>query len=193
MRAITTILVFALAVTAAAVSGAASNVGVDLNIHVGTPTPPPVVVAPPPPIYPPPPPPPPRVAVPSPPVFVMPPSLGFYAAVGIPDDLFYLGGTFYLFQRNVWYSAPYYNGPWGVVPHKQLPPKLRKQGYDRIIQYRDREYQVYRAEQHHYRGHSFTPDREWREQQKWEKERRKEEKKREKEERKEHKRHGHGD
>jgi hypothetical protein len=173
------VALFMVVATASAV-GASSNVGVDVNINVGTP--------------PLPPPAPPMVVVQGPPVFIMPPSLGFYVAVGVPYDLFHVGGTYYLYQGNSWYRAPYYNGPWKGMKYKQLPPGLRKHRHDQIISYRDQEYRVYRDEQERYRGRHFKPDKEWKEQRKEEKEHGKEEKKREKEENKEHKKHGkHGD
>jgi hypothetical protein len=181
------ILVLGLVAVTASAAGAASNVGVDVNINVGTPPP----LPPPPMVIPPPPvvitaPPPPSVVIQGPPMFVMPQSLGFYVAVGVPYDIFYVGGQYYLYQGNSWYRAPYYNGPWGAVPYKHLPPGLRKHTYDRIVYYRDQEYRVYRNEHDNYRGKHFKPGKEWKEQ-------RKEEKKWEKEQKKEQKKHGKHD
>ena len=151
---------------------ASSDVGFDVNINVGN-RPPAVAPAP----YP--------VVIEQPPVFIVPPRLGFYVGVDIPYDMFYISGRYYLYHGNSWYLAPDYNGPWRVVKYKSLPPGLRKHKLERIRSYRDDEYHVYAAERDHYRGRHFKPDKEW-------KERRKEEKRREKEERKHHKEHkGH--
>jgi hypothetical protein len=144
----------------------ASNVGVDLNIHVGTP---PVVVAPPPApvIVAPPPAPVERTIiiddVEEPPEFIYPSQLGFYVAVGIPYDMFFIGSTYYLFRDNVWYRGPHYRGPWRAVSYRSLPPGLRKHRFERIRHYRDKEYRHYRHDRDRYRGRRFRPEREWRE------------------------------
>ncbi|HZV82485.1 MAG TPA: hypothetical protein VFF53_10005 [Geobacteraceae bacterium] len=157
---------------------------VNVNVNVGVPVipvPPPLVLS-------------------APPEFIMPPALGVYVAVGVPHDLFYLGGTYYLYRDNGWYRGQYYNGPWNRVERRYLPPGLRKHKYERIRYYRDEEYRRYRDDHDHYRGRHFKPEKEWKEERKAErreeKARRKEEKRYEKEERKQDKGegrgHGHG-
>jgi hypothetical protein len=131
----------------------------------------------------------PRVVVEEPPLFLAPPSLGFSVAVGIPYDMVYVSGSYYLYQGDVWYRSPYYNGPWHVVKRKHLPPGLRKHKFDRIRYIRDEEYRHYRGNEARYRGRHFRPDKERKEHRKAEHERWKEEKKWEKEE---HKRNKHG-
>lgn len=137
----------------------ASNVGVDLNVHVGAP--PPVVVAPPPPPLPQ------RTVIiediQEPPEFIYPNPLGFYVAVGVPYDMFYIGATYYLYRDNVWYSGPHYRGPWRAVHYRHLPPGLRRHKFDRIRYYRDEEFRHFRDDRERYHGRRFRPEREWRE------------------------------
>jgi len=137
---------------------AASDVGFDVNINLGNrpgvvvPAPPAVVV-----------PAGPRVVIEEPPVFIIPPRLGFYVGVDIPYDIFYISGRYYLYQDNYWYRAPHYRGPWTVVQYKNLPPGLRKHKLERIRYYRDDEYRVYRMDHDHYRGKRFKPSKEFKE------------------------------
>jgi hypothetical protein len=195
----------------------ASNVGVDLNINIGSqprqvPAPAPVYVPAPAPVY---------VPAPAPFVvepdvhFIYPERLGFYVAVGVPYDLFYLDNSYFIFRDGRWLRAQSSRGPWVVQRHRDLPPLLRRQRLERIREYRNHEYGVYRRDIDHYRGRQFRADRgEWKErdreirerrkeekhfakeqrkeEKRWEKERRKEDKRLEKEARKEH-RGGHDD
>ncbi|WP_298267495.1 hypothetical protein [Geobacter sp.] len=163
----------------------AADVGFDLNINVGN-RPQVVVPAPPVAVVPP------GVVFEEPPVFIAPPRLGFYVGVDIPYDIFFISGRYYLYQGNSWYVAPHYNGPWGVVRYRSLPPGLRRHRLERIHYYRDHEYRVYRGDHDHYRGRYFRPEKEWKERRKEEHERWKEERKWEKEERK-HRGRGHWD
>ncbi|HEY5975914.1 MAG TPA: hypothetical protein VIU41_14355 [Geobacteraceae bacterium] len=162
---------------------------VNVNLNVGVPVvPAPVVVAPPPP---------PRTVViediQEPPDFILPSSLGFYIAVGLPYDLVYIDNRYYQYRNNVWYRAPHYRGPWTTVKYKHLPPGLRRHKVERIRYYRDEEYHVYQRERDHYHGRHFRPEKEWKEHRKEEKERWKEEKRWEKEERKREKHGRRGD
>lgn len=160
----------------------AANVGVDINIHAGTPAPPP----PPLPVGP-------RIIIEEPPLFLLPPTLGFHVAVGVPYDLFYVSDSYYLYRDNGWYRAPHYSGPWVRVERRYLPPGLRRHKFERIRYVRDEEYRHYREDEEHYHGRHFRPDKEWKERRKEEHEMRKEEKRWEKEERKRHKKHKHED
>jgi hypothetical protein len=217
--------------TLGAQAAQAGNVGVNLNINLGEP-PRQVIVAPPPPVYVAPPPqvyvpPPPAYAPPAypPPVeylqveddihFVYPSDLGFYVAVGVPYDLFYLQNSYFLYRDGRWLRAPSSRGPWVVQRYRELPPGLRRYKLERIRDYRAREYAVYSRDREHYRGRHFRSDKEqWRAQhrevkelrkeerrlekegrkdeRRAEKEQRKEEKRYEKEERREHREHGEG-
>ena len=119
-----------------------------------------------------------------PPEFVYPGELGFGVAIGLPYDMFYISGSYYLFRGNVWYRAPYYNGPWVVTRYKSLPPGLRRHKLARIHEYREREYRAFRGDREHYRGKYYRPDKHEM------KERRKDEKREMKEERKKRKEKG---
>lgn len=165
---------------------------VKVNVNVGIPVVPVVPVIPAPPVAVAAPP---QIVISAPPEFILPPSLGFYVAVGIPYDMFYIGSTYYLYRDNHWYRGPHYGGPWRAVERRHLPPGLRKHKYERIRYLRDEEYRSYREDHDHYRGKHFRPDKEWKEHRKEEKEHWKEERKRDKEERKwdkEERRHGRG-
>jgi len=169
----------------------AGNVGVDVNIHLGN-KPQQVVV--------------PAPIVPQPVEevffeedidFVYPSRLGFYVAVGVPYDLFYLNTSYYLFRDGRWFRAPGSQGPWMSIRHRDLPPGLRRHKIDRIRVYRNAEHEVYRHERNNYRGrHFMTGKEEWKAQRKDEKDYRKEmkredkeDRKAEKEERKRHRKH----
>lgn len=67
-----------------------------------------------------------------PPEFVAQPGLGFYAAVGVPYDMFYAGSRYYLCRDDIWYAAPYYNGPWVQVGFSALPWGLRRYPIGRL-------------------------------------------------------------
>jgi len=202
------ILLQAAAIACTAQLACAGNVSVNLNL--GTP----VVVAPPPTVYVPAPEPvyvpapepvyvpaPQPVYVPAPqpvytaPVeviqveediqFVYPNSLGFYVAVGIPYDLFYINNSYFLYRDGRWLRAPSSRGPWVVQRYRELPPGLRRHRVERIREYRNREYAIYRRDRDHYRGRHFRSEKEqWREHRR-EAHARKEERRYDKEQRKE--------
>jgi len=120
----------------------ASNVGVNVGINIGGPSA--VYVEPP-------------VVISGPPLFLYPPRLGFYVAVGVGYDLFLSGNVYYLNKGNVWYSSPYYNGPWVKSHYKKVPYGIRKHSFKQIHYYRDDSYRKYRAGKapHHFK--QFTP------------------------------------
>ncbi len=130
--------------------------------------------------------------------FVYPPQLGFYVAVGVPYDLFFVRNSYYLCRDGRWFRAPASRGPWMAMRHRDLPPGLRRHDLERIRAYRRAEYDVYRRDRDHYRGrHFMTPREEWKEHRKAEKEHWKEARREEKEERKaekeerKHRKHDH--
>ncbi|MBJ6800369.1 hypothetical protein JFN90_09505 [Geomonas sp. Red259] len=193
----------------------AGNVGVDVNIHLGNERP--VVVAPAPAR--------PVVVAPAPvPVyqpepyyddveenveFIYPQPLGFYVAVGVPYDLFYLNNVYFSFRDGRWYRSPDNRGRWVPVGYRELPSPLRRYRIERIREYRTREYAVYQRDRDHYHGRHRSERGYWKarhehqkdekryakeqrkEEQRFEKEQRKEDKRYEKEQRKEHKRLEH--
>jgi hypothetical protein len=177
------LIIAVIVISSVAQAALASNVGVD--IHIGNQ--PQVVPAPPPP----------PVVIEEPPLFLYPAELGFGVAVGVPYDVFFISGSYYLNQGDVWYRGHNYNGPWVVARYKALPPGLRRHKFERIHYYRDREYHAYQAKHDRYLGKHYRPEKrmkeEMKEQRKEDKQRWKEEKKWEKEERKHDKGQGkHG-
>ncbi len=177
----------------------ASNVGVSVGINIGTP-PAVVVPAPPPPVYHAPP-----VVIEEPPLFIEPPELGFHVAVGIPQDVFFIGSTYYLCRGNEWYRAPHYNGPWTVTRYGALPSQLRRYPYEKIRYYRDAGYRDYRqGHRPYWESHHFRPEKDWKRVQKEERKMAKREMKAERKEMKQHwkderemnpygRHHGHGE
>jgi len=144
-------LTIVFAVAATAFSAHAANVGFNMGINIGT-IPVPVVASPPvlavpAPLYAPPPP----LVFDEPPEFVAQPSMGFYAAVGTPHDLFYASNRYYLCRGNAWYVAPYYNGPWVQVGYRSVPWGLRRYPIARIRHMRDEGCRNYRDDDYGYR------------------------------------------
>jgi hypothetical protein len=163
----------------------ASNVDFNVGINIGN-TPRVAVPVAPPPVYAPP------VVIEEPPEFIEPPELGFYAAVGVPYDLFLVSNRYYLCKANVWYSAPRYNGPWVTVRYRGLPRELRRYPFEKIRYYRDAGYGHYRhADNPYWERHHFHPEKEWKRERKAEHDQWKRDKHEAKEERKYEKHHGH--
>jgi hypothetical protein len=188
-----------------------ANAGnVSVNVNLGAP---PVIVAPPPAVYVPAPEP---VYAPSLPAydapvevvevrsdidFVYPAALGFYVAVGVPYDLYYVDDCYFHYRDGRWLRARSSGGPWVAQRYRDLPPALRRQRVERIREYRDREYVIYSRDRDHYRGRHFRSDKElWKErrreakalgkdERRYEKERRKDRREYEKELHKEERRH----
>jgi hypothetical protein len=179
-----TVLVLVIAAITAA-SSAQSEVSV--NVNVGIPAPRVIVSTPP------------AVRFEVAPLFIDSPRLGFYVGVDTPYDILFSSDYFYLYYGNGWHRSRHHNGPWIEIPYRELPPGIRKNRIERIREYRDREYRVYRRDRDHYRGRHFRPGHERKEELKHErrheKEEWKEDRRRDKEERKEEKRdrkkHGH--
>jgi len=186
------------AALALASAASAANVGFDVNVHLGN-QPQQVVI--PAPVAPPPtqviirePAPPAIVSIEDDVDFVYPSQLGFYVAVGLPYDLFYVRNNYYLFRDGRWFRASGSHGPWVSTRYRELPPGLRRHDMERIRAYRSAEYDVYRHDRDHYRGRHFRTARDdWKEHRKAEKERWKEARREEKEERKRHKGWKHDD
>jgi hypothetical protein len=96
-----------------------------------------------------------------------------------------------LYYGNSWHRSRHHSGPWVEIPYRQLPPGIRKHRIEQIRSHRDREYRVYLRERDHYRGRSFRPKHERKEELKDERrhdrEEMKDDRRRDKEERKEEK------
>lgn len=104
----------------------------------------------------------PPVVIEQPPDFLYPAELGFGVAVGVPYDMFYFSGIYYINRGGGWYRTSYYGGDWVRVRYRELPPDLRRYKMGRIHEYRDREYRVYTRDRDHYRGRYYRPVRDGR-------------------------------
>lgn len=91
------------------------------------------------------------------PGFLFPEELGFGVAIGVPQDLFYLSGTYYLAQGGGWYRASSHRGPWRKVPRAKLPPELLKHDLATVRSLRNREFRRFWEEKKEYRGRHFRP------------------------------------
>jgi len=100
----------------------------------------------------------PAFVISQPPEFLYPPELGFGVAVGVPYDMFYVSGAYYVFRGGGWYRTPTYGGELRRVWRRDLPRELRGHRIARIHEYRDREYRGYSRDRDHYRGKSHRPD-----------------------------------
>jgi hypothetical protein len=97
---------------------AIGEVGVNVNINLG---PPPVTVV-------------------APPAVVMVPQSQVYFVPGVSFDVFYHNGYWWSPRGGTWYRSRAYNGPWGVVDHRYVPPQVIQVPHD----YRS----VYEKEKH---------------------------------------------
>src|SRR5678815_4986018 len=77
---------------------------VRINVNIGGPRP---VYVQPAPVY-----------VHSAPTMVYLPQPALYVAVGIPYDLYFVGGRYYYFHGDNWYWGPGYGGPWSPVVYR---------------------------------------------------------------------------
>ena len=108
----------------------------------------------------------PPMVVSQPPEFIYPAELGFGVAVGVPYDMFYSSGTYYVYRGGGWYQTSSYGGNLVRISQRQLPREIRRYNIDRIHAYRDHEYRTFSRDRDHYRGKRFNPGREERHDQK---------------------------
>jgi hypothetical protein len=99
----------------------------------------------------------PPIIISQPPEFLYPPELGFGVAVGVPYDMFYVNGVYYLYRGGGWYHTNVYGGNWIRLRNFDLPPALSRYSIGRIHAFRDREYRAYGRDRVHYRGEYFRP------------------------------------
>lgn len=119
------LLVLSSVIWLAVFAGRAHAADVRINVNIGAP-PPPIIVR-------------------SAPTMVFLPEPALYVAVGIPYDMYFVGGRYYHFHRNSWYWGPAYGGPWTPVVYNSLPYGLRKFKTAGLHEFREREYRAYRA------------------------------------------------
>jgi len=105
----------------------------------------------------------PPIVISQPPDFIYPSELGFGVAVGVPYDMFYSSGIYYVYRGGGWYRTSSYGGNWAKVGKRQLPPEFRRYNINKIHAYRDREYRTFSKDRDHYRGKRFNPAGERRE------------------------------
>jgi hypothetical protein len=99
--------------------------------------------------------PPPPVIVHSAPTMVYLAEPAVYAAVGVPYDIFFISGRYYYLRGSDWFWAAGYGGPWTYIEYKTLPPGLRKYKVERLKDYREKQYVVYRQEGPKFKGKHF--------------------------------------
>jgi hypothetical protein len=119
-----------------ALASASVWAGVDINVNVGIPLPPPIEVE-------------------ASPAMVFLTEPGVYVAVGVPYDLFFIGGRYYYSHGGYWYGARGYGGPWVHVGGRSIPPGLRRYKVERLHEFREREFHRYTAEGPKYHGRHF--------------------------------------
>jgi hypothetical protein len=105
----------------------------------------------------------PPIVISQPPDFIYPSELGFGVAVGVPYDMFYDSGIYYVYRGGGWYRTSAYGGSWVRIGQRQLPPQLRRYNINKIHAFRDREYRTFSRDREHYRGKRFNPAGERRE------------------------------
>jgi hypothetical protein len=87
-----------------------------------------------------------------PPQLIFSPTLGYYVAVGIPQDVVLIDNVYYMHRGGRWFMSDRYNGNWAFVDRGRLPGGLRGHDWNYIRGFRDREYRNYRRDPGHYRG-----------------------------------------
>src|SRR5215510_8565378 len=70
--------------------------------------------------------PPPPIVVHERPAMVYLPEPGMFVAVGVPYDIYFVGGRYYYYHGTNWFWASGYDGPWVHVVYKSLPPGLQR-------------------------------------------------------------------
>jgi hypothetical protein len=130
----TTVVAFSLLVSMMAIPALAE---VNINVNIGPP--PPVVVT-------------------TRPTMVFLPEPAVYVAVGVPYDIYFLGGRYYYMHGDNWFWGSGYDGPWVHVVYKSLPPGLQKYKVVKLREYRDREYRVYKTQGPGFKGKHFDAD-----------------------------------
>jgi hypothetical protein len=76
---------------------------------------------------------------------VLMPEPQMYVAVGVPYDIYFVGGRYYYLHGSNWFWGPAYGGPWTYVAVERLPPGLRRYKVVQLHEFRDREYRVYKV------------------------------------------------
>lgn len=102
--------------------------------------------------------PPPPVVVAAPPTMLFLGEPGVYVAVGVPYDIFFIGGRYYYYHGSNWFWASGYDGPWVHVVYRSLPPGLQRYKVVQLRDFREREYRVYKVQGPKFKGKRFDAD-----------------------------------
>jgi hypothetical protein len=117
---------------------------------------------------------PPAIVVAAPPAVVLVPHSEVYFVPEPNIDIFFYAGYWYSPRGDRWYRSREYNGPWGVVERRHVPPPVYRIPSDYRVayhkerhipygqwkkQYRDHERGSYGEGNGHGRGHGHGKDR----------------------------------
>jgi hypothetical protein len=80
------------------------------------------------------------IVIDRPPSFIQLGTPGFSVSYGSPYDIVLYGNYYYLYNDGLWYRSGNYNGPWGVIRERSLPPRIRRYRINDIRRFRDVEY-----------------------------------------------------
>jgi outer membrane lipoprotein SlyB len=92
------------------------------------------------------------------PMFAYAPAYGMYVALGVPYDLLYNGHTYYYTVNGLWYSSPFYSGPWTFMAASMYPPVFRTFHLGHFHEFREREFHLYEHDRAHYAGRVHRPE-----------------------------------
>jgi hypothetical protein len=83
---------------------------------------------------------------------------GMFVAIGVPYDIYFIGGRYYYLHGDNWFWAGGYGGPWVVIQRKSLPPGLQKYKIVQLRDFREREYKVYKVQGSKFKGQKMAAD-----------------------------------
>jgi hypothetical protein len=81
-----------------------------------------------------------------------------YVAVGVPYDIYFVSGRYYYLNEGHWFWGPRYGGPWTYLTVEKLPPGLRRYKVKQLHEFRDREYNGYKARGPAFHGKYFVAE-----------------------------------
>ncbi|MBP2687648.1 MAG: hypothetical protein H6Q81_2553 [Deltaproteobacteria bacterium] len=112
---------------------------------------------------------PPPIVVSAPPAVVMIPQTQVYFVPDPHIDVFFYGGYWWSPRGEQWYRARAYNGPWGAIEHRRVPPAVIYVPRDYRARY-EREQHVpygqYRQNRKSHKQWEKEREKEWKESQK---------------------------
>jgi len=81
-----------------------------------------------------------------------------YVAVGVPYDIYFVGGRYYYLHGKDWFWGSGYKGPWTYVEYRSVPPGLQKYKLEKMHEFREREYKDYKSHGAAFKGQHFDAD-----------------------------------